>query len=139
MDFVFCFRVLQHVPDREVVLNYIYEAERVLKKGGIAYLQFRVLPSGMGLVRLKYFISTHLPFPIEKSLRRLWDLINGYSGIRADFAREYECWRGCALRPDAIETVASETRLQIQHTGIRGPQSSGTLSTYYIFRKLGRS
>jgi ubiquinone/menaquinone biosynthesis C-methylase UbiE len=39
-DGVFCFVVLQHVPDSEVILGYVEEMGRVLKPGGWAAFQF---------------------------------------------------------------------------------------------------
>lgn len=38
-DFVFSFIVFQHIPSREVILNYIRESYRVLKKGGVFKFQ----------------------------------------------------------------------------------------------------
>jgi len=40
-DFVYSFTVFQHIPSKEVVLNYIREAQRVLKPGGILVCQLR--------------------------------------------------------------------------------------------------
>ncbi len=39
-DFVYSYAVFQHIPDAEVVLNYIREARRVLKPGAVACLHF---------------------------------------------------------------------------------------------------
>ncbi len=43
-DFVYSFIVFQHIPNREVVLNYMREAGRVLKPGGILRCQLRGTP-----------------------------------------------------------------------------------------------
>lgn len=40
VDCVLSFWVLQHIPDRSAVINYIRESQRVMKKGGTAFLQF---------------------------------------------------------------------------------------------------
>jgi SAM-dependent methyltransferase len=40
-DFVYSFTVFQHIPDKELVLNYIREAQRVLKPGGVLACQLR--------------------------------------------------------------------------------------------------
>jgi len=40
-DFVYSFVVFQHIPDKEVVLSYIRESQRVLKPGGILACQLR--------------------------------------------------------------------------------------------------
>jgi SAM-dependent methyltransferase len=47
-DFVYSYAVFQHIPSREVVLNYLEETRRVLKTGGIARLQFNGLSEGSG-------------------------------------------------------------------------------------------
>jgi SAM-dependent methyltransferase len=43
-DFVYSYIVFQHIPDRDVVLNYLREAQRVLKPGGILRCQLRGTP-----------------------------------------------------------------------------------------------
>jgi SAM-dependent methyltransferase len=44
-DFVYSYAVFQHIPSREVVLNYFDEIRRVLKDGGLARLQLNGLPA----------------------------------------------------------------------------------------------
>ena len=44
-DFVYSYTVFQHIPDRGVVLNYLREARRVLKPGGILRCQMRGTPA----------------------------------------------------------------------------------------------
>ncbi len=43
-DFIYSYAVFQHIPSREVVLEYMNEIRRVLKPGGFARLQFNGLP-----------------------------------------------------------------------------------------------
>jgi len=45
-DFVYSYAVFQHIPSKDVVLNYMREAHRVLKPGGIFKAQFHGLPQG---------------------------------------------------------------------------------------------
>ncbi|HTA47304.1 MAG TPA: class I SAM-dependent methyltransferase [Bryobacteraceae bacterium] len=40
-DFVYSYIVFQHIPSREIVLNYLREAHRVLKPGGVLCCQLR--------------------------------------------------------------------------------------------------
>ncbi|MCU1328919.1 MAG: Methyltransferase type 11 [Bryobacterales bacterium] len=40
-DFVYSYIVFQHIPGREIVLNYLREAQRVLKPGGVLRCQIR--------------------------------------------------------------------------------------------------
>ncbi len=44
-DFVYSYAVFQHIPSREVVFNYLREAWRVLKPGGILRCQLNGLPA----------------------------------------------------------------------------------------------
>jgi SAM-dependent methyltransferase len=46
IDFVYSYAVFQHIPSREVVVQYLMEIHRVLKPGGFARLQFNGLPMG---------------------------------------------------------------------------------------------
>ncbi len=45
-DFVYSYAVFQHIPSRDVVLEYMREIRRVLKPGGIFRGQFNGLPHG---------------------------------------------------------------------------------------------
>ncbi len=44
-DFVYSYAVFQHIPDRDVIFQYLREATRVLKQGGIARFQLNGLPA----------------------------------------------------------------------------------------------
>jgi SAM-dependent methyltransferase len=43
-DFVYSYAVFQHIPSREVIFNYLREARRVLKTGGVLRCQLNGLP-----------------------------------------------------------------------------------------------
>ena len=45
-DFVYSYAVFQHIPRREVVLQYLRETHRVMKGGGLARLQFNRTSQG---------------------------------------------------------------------------------------------
>ena len=47
-EFVYSYAVFQHIPSREVVVQYLRETHRVMKTGGLARLQFNGLPQGGG-------------------------------------------------------------------------------------------
>jgi ubiquinone/menaquinone biosynthesis C-methylase UbiE len=47
-EFVYSYAVFQHIPHREVVIQYLRETHRVMKTGGLARLQFNGLPQGAG-------------------------------------------------------------------------------------------
>ncbi len=44
-DFVYSYAVFQHIPSRDVVFNYLREAHRVLKPGGVLRCQLNGLPA----------------------------------------------------------------------------------------------
>jgi SAM-dependent methyltransferase len=44
-DFVYSYAVFQHIPSRDVVFNYLREARRVLKPGGVLRCQLNGLPA----------------------------------------------------------------------------------------------
>jgi len=44
LDFIYSYTVFQHIPSREIVLNYLHESRRVLKPGGIMCCQLRGTP-----------------------------------------------------------------------------------------------
>lgn len=46
IDFVYSYAVFQHIPSREVVLEYLREIRRVLKPGGLARFQLNGRPRG---------------------------------------------------------------------------------------------
>jgi SAM-dependent methyltransferase len=48
-EFVYSYAVFQHIPSREVILQYLRETHRVMKVGGLARLQFNGLPQGAGI------------------------------------------------------------------------------------------
>jgi SAM-dependent methyltransferase len=82
-DFVYSYAVFQHIPSREVVLNYLEETRRVLKTGGIARLQFNGLAEGSG----KY---------------DTWSGVRFQAGEIAEFARGHD------LRLLALEGVGTQ-------------------------------
>ncbi len=43
-DFVYSYAVFQHIPSRDVVIQYLKEARRVLRLGGVLRFQFNGLP-----------------------------------------------------------------------------------------------
>jgi SAM-dependent methyltransferase len=74
-DFVYSYIVFQHIPDRNVVLNYLREAGRVLKPGGILRCQLRGTP------------------PLDTEMHRESSTWTGchFTGEEvADFAREHQ-------------------------------------------------
>jgi SAM-dependent methyltransferase len=141
VDFVFSYIVLQHVPDQEIVKNYLRETARVLKPGGLAYLQFRTdveatLPKesvasravralthpGRAVKTLVSRLGAHL------ALERTPDSGSGRS--LADEFSQLESWRGCALAAGEVEALVSSLDLRTEHV-----VGAGTQYTFYTFRR----
>ncbi|HEY1757604.1 MAG TPA: class I SAM-dependent methyltransferase [Bryobacteraceae bacterium] len=70
-DFVYSYAVFQHIPSRDVVLNYLEETRRVLKTGGVARMQFNGLAD-------------------EPGKRDTWSGVRFTAGEIADFARTHD-------------------------------------------------
>lgn len=58
IDYVYSYTVFQHIPSRDAVLNYLREAHRVLKPGGVLRCQIRGIPPTP--LELKYSSNTWL-------------------------------------------------------------------------------
>jgi len=58
VDFVFSFIVFQHIPEKQVILNYFREAGRVLRPGGLFWIHLNGLPHlRVGPLLLEGYIS----------------------------------------------------------------------------------
>ncbi|MDE3164412.1 MAG: class I SAM-dependent methyltransferase, partial [Acidobacteriota bacterium] len=138
-DFVYSYAVFQHIPSREVVFDYLREARRVLKDGGVLRCQVNGLPAHA----------------------REYDT---WSGVRIspeeirEFARRYDLqllaieqigtqymWITCRKRPNgwrALPRMASSTRPAIRNltnavTGegvapASGPMAALSLWVHYL-------
>lgn len=141
VDFVFSFIVLQHVPDPQIVKDYLCEAARVLKPGGLAYLQFRTdiqtFRQHQSFAFRAFRALTH-PRRATRTLfarlrARLFPPMMGDASSAWTLADEFgrfESWRGCALPPDEVEPFASSLGLRIE-----GVEGIGTQYTFYRFRR----
>ncbi|MGB1253406.1 MAG: class I SAM-dependent methyltransferase [Candidatus Promineifilaceae bacterium] len=107
IDFVFSYIVLQHVPSKEIVRQYLYETARILKPNGHALLQVngRIRPL-RERIHLKVVASDRMP--ILK--RRLKFKIDPPSSMGATFTLA------------EIEKLAAEVDLKL--LAIRNPGSN---------------
>ena len=133
LDFVFSYIVLQHLPTKHLVLNYVREILRVLRPGGAFHLQFnsRREPTMNWKGRLAWGVLDRLRNPISrfnlgKVSYRLASLI-GLDPLAAGYT-----WRGAVV--DLSEV--SET---IHRSGgmIVGVNGEGTRMTWCFGRKSG--
>ena len=73
-EFIYSYAVFQHIPSREVVLEYMREIRRLLKPGGVFHGQFNGLaPSGEADTwgGVAFSAERHPPFTRENGLRLL--------------------------------------------------------------------
>jgi SAM-dependent methyltransferase len=81
-DFIYSYAVFQHIPSRNVVMQYLREAVRVLKTGGILTFQVN------GLAREAEHATT-------------WEGVSIPAGALLDLARELECQVFALGAPDS--------------------------------------
>ncbi len=141
IDFVFSFIVLQHVPEPQIVKDYFREAARVLKSGGLAYLQFRTdvqtFPQHQSFFFRAFRALTHPRRATRTLIARLRAQLfpsrpTGASSnwTLADEFGRFESWRGCALPAEEVEPFARSLGLCTKNVvGV------GTQYTFYTFSK----
>jgi SAM-dependent methyltransferase len=112
MDFVFSFIVFQHIPEMSVILNYVREMGRVLKKGGFFRFQANgyrrcILPFGYCLMWGRGTRATRQP---KKR--------NILTRPHIRFGK-LNTWRGVPVRLSEIQDTCAASGLSItQVTGI---------------------
>lgn len=143
VDFVFSFIVLQHVPEPQIVKDYLRETARVLKPGGLAYLQFRTdvqtFPQHRSFFSRAWRALTHPRRAARTLLARLRARLftpnaanSSPSWSLGDEFGRFESWRGCALPAEEVEPFATSLGLRTENvTGV------GTQYTFYTFRRDG--
>jgi ubiquinone/menaquinone biosynthesis C-methylase UbiE len=140
VDFVFSFIVLQHVPDPQIVKDYLRETARVLKTGGLAFLQFRTdvqtFPQQQSFVFRAFRALTHPRRATRTLLTRLRArlfpqraAVASSNWSLADEFGRFESWRGCALSAEEVEPLASSLGLRTENV-----IGAGTQYTFYTFR-----
>lgn len=117
IDFTFSYIVLQHIPDRNIILNYIREIARVLRPGGL----FRIHMYGVPYVRvggavLEGYVS-HSPRLRKFGLRNLPFLRRRRAGT----------WIGHPISLTEIRRALRVTPLEILNVTGRWTQSMWVL------------
>jgi len=127
VDLVFSYITLQHIPDVEIVMNYIREAGRVLKTGGHFYFQVN-----------------HMPKTLRERLRlrsRLRALLRALGGGKGGSSREsaggprgldHPAWQGSRISLGQLRTACAQGGLEV--LTLRG---EGTQYLWVKARKRG--
>jgi SAM-dependent methyltransferase len=96
-DVLVCYLVLQHLPERRVVVSYLREFARVLAPGGSAFVQLPVLEPGLR--------------------PRLWRALRALAiPLAARLSRDPErapAFRGFRLGPRELERALAAARLRV--------------------------
>jgi SAM-dependent methyltransferase len=109
-DFVYSYAVFQHIPSREVIFQYLREAYRVLKTGGLIRAQFNGLPQQEGAYNtwsgVRLAASDLMEFARERDLQVL-----ALEGVQTQYMwttwrKQPQGWRARLFEnPPGAETV----------------------------------
>lgn len=133
VDFVFSFIVLQHVLTADIVLNYIKETGRVLKKNGIAFLQFRTYTPVKNENR--FHLVKIFPRPLRKLIKGIIKPEHSgvmqnddYKSLDEKYSNEYKVWHGCSVNIyDAKKTFAKAGLKLVKVEGVNSQYTFFTL------------
>jgi SAM-dependent methyltransferase len=102
IDFCYSYAVFQHIPDKEVVWNYLRETCRVLKPDGLLRFQFNGLPAAVSE-------ETPPPAVIGWSVRAANPSVPLFEKERAS----PNTWSGVRFRPEELAAFAAKHGLQL--------------------------
>jgi SAM-dependent methyltransferase len=105
-DFVYSYAVFQHIPSRDVVLNYLREARRVLRPGGLLKCQLNGLPD-----RPDRPADTWSGVRFRPSEIRQFCLDHHFQLLLLDGLDTQNMWMSARKRPDAWTPWPQQARL----------------------------
>jgi ubiquinone/menaquinone biosynthesis C-methylase UbiE len=118
MDLVYSYITLQHIPDKQIALDYIREFGRVLRKGGHAYFQVNNLPNGLrGRLRLRSRLRNLLAK--SKVSDRAADA-GGQSAGAKDL--DHPAWIGSRISLQELRAASADAGLRIMDLNGEGTQ-----------------
>jgi len=98
IDFVYSYAVFQHIPSRDVVLNYLREAVRVLRPGGVIKAQVNSLPR---------------PSAAPSAETAGWSLRAGAPPRTPAQSGDADTWSGVSFSAEEIAEFCLENDLQL--------------------------
>jgi SAM-dependent methyltransferase len=104
MDFAFSFIVFQHIPEISIILNYVREIGRVLKKGGL----FRFQVNGYRRLNLPFGYCLMWGTSATRRLRK-WN-IKTRPHLRFG---KLNSWRGVPIRVSEVQDTCAASGLSI--------------------------
>jgi SAM-dependent methyltransferase len=117
-DFCFSFIVFQHVPVKSIVFNYVREAGRVLRPGGIFHFQVKSLPDpDVGVSPLLLAVKRSYRHFVRRTALLTWHRVRGGAG-----GFESPAWVGVSVTADEVLAVCHESGLAVSNIVGEGTQ-----------------
>ncbi len=105
IDFCYSYAVFQHIPDKEVIRNYLREACRVLKPGGVFKGQLSGLPQTLQANTAQ---TAGEPPPVAG-----WSARAATAAGASDERVAVDTWCGVSFRPEEIAAFAAGEGMQL--------------------------
>lgn len=104
-DFVFSYITFQHMPKKQIMLNYFGEIHRVLKPDGLFKILLRKPWSGVafafGFIPIPRFIFRYIP-------KVIWTMYENLAKTEEERLRRSSTFRGCAMsEKEAMQALQS--------------------------------
>ncbi|HUB80574.1 MAG TPA: class I SAM-dependent methyltransferase [Bryobacteraceae bacterium] len=135
-DFVYSYAVFQHIPSRDVVFQYLREARRVLKEGGILRCQVNGLPA----TAKQYDTWSGVRIAPDEITR--FALEQDFQLLALEMIHTQYMWLTCRKRPAGwvrslagrrVEPAAAVRSLCNAHTGEAVAPASGPLAALSLW------
>lgn len=117
-DFCFSYIVFQHIPDREIIFNYIREVGRVLKTGGLFHFQLNGSSDpDIGVNPYLLIVKRTYRNFIRRPILLTWHRLRGGPG-----GFESPAWLGVSVSLDEVCSTCQDSGLEINRIAGEGTQ-----------------
>jgi len=108
-DFVFSYITFQHIPEKQIILNYLSEIHRVLKEGGVFKVllkkQWTRVALVFGFIPIPRFILPYIP-------ETLWTIYEHLALRGEKKLLRGKTWRGCGVSEKEARQALSSLRFR---------------------------
>jgi len=127
-DFVFSYITFQHIPQKQIILNYLSEIHRVLKQGGLFKVLIRKQWAGVaslfGFVPIPRFIFPYIP-------KTMWTIYEHLA-----LTEEERLCRGKTFRGSGMsENEAKQALLRLQFKTVEVQEDPSKVTFWCLGRK----